>query len=187
MCQTSPLGVLVLGHCALHTPRTQPHLHSPAGRRKPRICSPLGCCRQLETLGWGDSLLGSLFLLLPNLFNSVSCQQECSFCASFKPLSALGLGLACGATASAWPVLGPPPRSCPVSAPGICPFSCLSSNLLLGTVGWETSILVIFPSLPKSCLVPLLRERAQCVCKHRLMRREGAGAFKGVEGYPRSL
>ena len=86
-------------------------------------------------------------------------------------------------------VAGPPPGSCQVSAPGICPFSRPPSNLLLETVGWETSILVIFPSLPKlSKLLHALVEAMGPVWLQALveMRTEGTGTFKGIQGFLRS-
>ena len=87
----------------LHPPWIQSHLYQPPRQEEtqnllyPRLPLTTGNSRP------GDSLLGSLVLLFPNLFNSVSCRQECSFCASFKPLSALGMGLGSGAVPSAWP------------------------------------------------------------------------------------
>lgn len=88
---------------ALHSPCIQPHL-SQAPRQEEtrnllysRLPLTTGSSRP------GDSLLGSPFLLFPNLFNSVSCRRECSFHASFKPLSALGMGPGSGAAPSTRP------------------------------------------------------------------------------------
>lgn len=135
------------------------------GRKKPRMCSTLGCQWQLETLGWGDRLLSSLFLLFPNLFNSVSCRQECSFCASLKPLRALGMGPVSGTAASAWPGAWLSAQALSSVCTG-----CLSLHPpVLQSSPWNSgmrkSIHVIFPSLPKSFLKPLLRAWALCGCR----------------------
>lgn len=91
--------------CALHPPWFL-HLTSNQPPRQEETSNPLflrlplttGNSRPRETASWE-----ACFFLFPNLFNSVSCRQECSFCASFKPLSALGMGPGSGAAPSAWP------------------------------------------------------------------------------------
>lgn len=141
-------------------------LTSPLGRRKPQIPSSFGCLWQLETLGQERQPPGQ-----PVFFSSPICSTQFPAGRSvlFVPALNRWVPWAWARALELRPVLGPVvgllPRSCQVSAPGVCPFSCLSSHLPLGTVGWETSILVIFPTLTKSFFMPLLRQWAQCGCK----------------------
>ena len=97
--------------CTVH-PWTLSAPPSTPARRKTRICSTLGCQWQPETLGWEDSVLGSLFLLFPNLFNSVSCRQEWPFCASFNHWVPQAWARSLELCPVRGPVLGPLPRSC---------------------------------------------------------------------------
>ena len=144
-----PLCLPVLGWAHCTHPGSNPTSTSPLGRRKPKICSTLGCRWQLETLGQETASWAAWFCSFPICSTQFPAGRSVLFVPALNRWVPWAWAWALELCPVLGPVLGSPPRSCQVSAPGICPFSRLSSNLLLGTVGWETSILVIFPSLPK--------------------------------------
>lgn len=173
-------GSASAGSCILYTPWTSAHPHQHPGREGTRICFPLGCQWQLEALGWEGDVLGSLFLLFPNLFNSVSCRQECSFCASFKPLSALGMGLVSGAMPNAWPCAWPPAQE----LSSVCIGNLSLQPPALQSSPWNSGMRNIHPchfSKPTSKLLhALVKEWSLCGCNHWLNEKGYTGICNGI-------
>lgn len=164
--------VLNSTHCT--HPVSNPITPSPLGRRKPEICSTLGCHWQLATPGQETASWAARFCSFPICSTQFPAGRSVLFVPALNHWVPWAWARALELRPVLGLVVGPLPRSCQVSAPSICPFSRLSSNLLLETVGWETSILVIFPSLPKlSKLLYALVEAMGPVWLQALVRWEG--------------
>lgn len=97
-----PLCLLMLNSTPCTPPVPSPISPSPQAGGNPKSALP-----QVATDNWKLRARrqppGQPIFALSNLFNSVSCRQECSFRASFKPPSALGMGPGSGAAPSTWP------------------------------------------------------------------------------------